>query len=173
MIHTSVKQLVWEQDQVLQRCFAAEPIVAVAASPDGVHLAGGGASGAVYLWETPSGRLLRSWPAHYKVHAQHMPANTSSQPYSATQSYLSATSACLWSTCPSRAGGNCAGVRGGRPPAGQRGRRHARSRVAAAGRPGHAGLPGAPAAALLLARPMGHWRHSYCWQMHTVFTRAP
>ncbi|KAK9826171.1 hypothetical protein WJX81_003129 [Elliptochloris bilobata] len=57
----------WHKDQVLQRCFAAEPILALAASPDGVHLAGGGASGAIYLWETPSGRLLRSWPAHYKA----------------------------------------------------------------------------------------------------------
>lgn len=63
----------------------------------------------------------------------------------------------LWSTCPSHAGGHCAGVCGGRPPAGQRGRRHPRSRVAAAGRPEYARLPGAPAAALLLARPMGFW----------------
>ena len=55
------------QDQVLQRCFAAEPILALAASPDGAHLAGGGASGALYFWETASGRLLRSWPAHYQV----------------------------------------------------------------------------------------------------------
>ena len=55
------------QDQVLQRCFAAEPVLALAASPDGAHLAGGGASGALYLWETASGRLLRSWPAHYQV----------------------------------------------------------------------------------------------------------
>ena len=55
------------QDQVLQRCYAAEPVLALAASPDGAHLAGGGASGALYLWETASGRLLRSWPAHYQV----------------------------------------------------------------------------------------------------------
>lgn len=55
------------QDQVLQRSYAVEPIVALAASLDGVHCAGGGPSGTVYLWEVPSGRLLRSWPAHFKV----------------------------------------------------------------------------------------------------------
>ncbi len=44
-----------------------EPIVAVACSPDAVYCAGGGQSGTIYLWEVPSGRLLRSWPAHYKV----------------------------------------------------------------------------------------------------------
>ena len=52
---------------MLQRCFAAEPIVVLAASADGCHVAGGGASGYVYLWQAASGRLLRSWPAHYKV----------------------------------------------------------------------------------------------------------
>jgi len=52
---------------VLQRSYAVEPIVALAASLDGVHCAGGGPSGTVYLWEVPTGRLLRSWPAHYKV----------------------------------------------------------------------------------------------------------
>ena len=56
------------QDALLQRSFAAEPIVAVAASPDGTHVAGGGVSGHLYLWQSSSGRLLRTWPAHYKVH---------------------------------------------------------------------------------------------------------
>ena len=55
------------QDAVLQRCFAVEPITAVACSLDGVYCAGGGQSGSIYVWEVPSGRLLRSWPAHYKV----------------------------------------------------------------------------------------------------------
>ena len=64
------------QDAVLQRCFAAEPIVALAASADGCHVAGGGASGHVYLWQAASGRLLRSWPAHYKVSAV-MPSSKS------------------------------------------------------------------------------------------------
>ena len=55
------------QDAVLQRCFAVEPITAVACSLDGIYCAGGGQSGNIYVWEVPSGRLLRSWPAHYKV----------------------------------------------------------------------------------------------------------
>lgn len=55
------------QDALLQRSFAAEPIVAVAASPDGSHVVGGGASGHLYLWQAGSGRLLRTWPAHYKA----------------------------------------------------------------------------------------------------------
>ncbi|CAL5226138.1 g8957 [Coccomyxa viridis] len=57
----------WHKDAVLQRCYAVEPIVAVACSPDAVYCAGGGQSGTIYLWEVPSGRLLRSWPAHYKA----------------------------------------------------------------------------------------------------------
>ncbi|CAL8463828.1 g3362 [Coccomyxa elongata] len=57
----------WHKDQVLQRSYAVEPIVALAASLDGTHCAGGGQSGTIYLWEVPSGRLLRSWPAHYKA----------------------------------------------------------------------------------------------------------
>ena len=59
------------QDAVLQRCFAVEPVTAVACSPDGVYCAGGGQSGNIYVWEVPSGRLLRSWPAHYKVRLKH------------------------------------------------------------------------------------------------------
>ncbi len=55
------------QDQVLQRSFAMERLTSVTATADGMLLAGGGASGAVYVWETASGRLLRNWPAHYKV----------------------------------------------------------------------------------------------------------
>jgi pre-rRNA-processing protein IPI3 len=57
----------WHKDQLHQRCFAPEPLTAVAASPGGVFCAAGGASGAVYIWETSSGRMLKSWPAHYKV----------------------------------------------------------------------------------------------------------
>ncbi len=44
-----------------------ERITAVACSTDGTLLAGGGASGALYLWDLASGRLLRTWAAHYKV----------------------------------------------------------------------------------------------------------
>jgi WD40 repeat protein len=52
---------------VLQRSFAQERLTAVAASGDGAYLAAGGASGVLYIWELGSGRLLRTWPAHYKV----------------------------------------------------------------------------------------------------------
>ncbi len=40
---------------------------AIAATADGMYVAGGGASGTIYIWATGSGQLLRSWPAHYKV----------------------------------------------------------------------------------------------------------
>ncbi|KAF8062631.1 Wdr18 [Scenedesmus sp. PABB004] len=57
----------WHKDQVLQRCFTQEPVTALAGSPDGGYVAAGGASGALYVWEAATGRLLRSWPAHYKA----------------------------------------------------------------------------------------------------------
>lgn len=55
------------QDHVLQRAFTVEPMHALAATADGTFVAGGGASGAIYIWASGSGQLLRSWPAHYKV----------------------------------------------------------------------------------------------------------
>lgn len=57
----------WLQDQLLQRSFTQESLSAVAASPNGAYLAAGGNSGTIYVWDTASGALLRSWPAHYKV----------------------------------------------------------------------------------------------------------
>lgn len=45
----------------------AERLTALAASPDGSICAGGGNSGALYAWDVASGRLLRTWPAHYQV----------------------------------------------------------------------------------------------------------
>ena len=54
---------------MLQRSYAVEPILALACTLDGTFCAGGGPSGTLYLWEAPSGRLLRSWPGHYKVQA--------------------------------------------------------------------------------------------------------
>ena len=57
----------WHKDQPHQRSFAAEALTAVAATRDGAFCAAGGASGAVFVWEASSGRLLRTWPAHYKV----------------------------------------------------------------------------------------------------------
>lgn len=60
-------QCVGMQDHVLQRAFTVEPMHALAATADGTFVAGGGASGSIYIWASGSGQLLRSWPAHYKV----------------------------------------------------------------------------------------------------------
>ncbi|GAB4815509.1 hypothetical protein N2152v2_002555 [Parachlorella kessleri] len=57
----------WHKDQVHQRSFAVEPLTAVAATADALYCAAGGTSGSIYIWEVSSGRLLRSWPAHYKA----------------------------------------------------------------------------------------------------------
>ena len=57
----------WVQDQVQERSFVAERLTALAASPDGSICAGGGTSGALYAWDVATGRLLRTWPAHYQV----------------------------------------------------------------------------------------------------------
>ncbi|KAL3153211.1 hypothetical protein ABBQ38_011961 [Trebouxia sp. C0009 RCD-2024] len=57
----------WHKDHVLQRAFTVEPMHTLAATADGAFVAGGGASGAIYVWASGSGQLLRSWPAHYKA----------------------------------------------------------------------------------------------------------
>lgn len=49
------------------RCAAPEPLLCLAAAPDGSLLAGGGASGRLYLWAAGSGELLRAWGGHYKA----------------------------------------------------------------------------------------------------------
>lgn len=51
---------------MLLRSFAPTPLASLAGSPCGGFVAGGGAGGAVNLWCAASGRLLRSWPGHYK-----------------------------------------------------------------------------------------------------------
>lgn len=56
----------WHRGSLLQRCFAAEALTCVAGSEDGGLCAAGAASGRIYLWQTGSGRLLKSWSAHYK-----------------------------------------------------------------------------------------------------------
>ena len=66
-ILTGKIQYVGVQDHVLQRAFTVEPMHALAATADGTFVAGGGASGSIYIWASGSGQLLRSWPAHYKV----------------------------------------------------------------------------------------------------------
>ncbi|GFR41561.1 hypothetical protein Agub_g2281 [Astrephomene gubernaculifera] len=57
----------WNREQILQRSYVSEAILALTASPDGKYLAGGSSSGTLYLWEVASGRLLRTWAAHYKA----------------------------------------------------------------------------------------------------------
>lgn len=57
----------YSQGSMLQRAFAAEALTCVAGSEDGGLCAAGAASGRIYLWQTGSGRLLKSWSAHYKV----------------------------------------------------------------------------------------------------------
>lgn len=56
----------WHQDAPLQRAFAAGPVTCVAASACGTYLAAGSASGAVWVWDVPSGRLAATWEAHFK-----------------------------------------------------------------------------------------------------------
>lgn len=68
----------WHKDQPHLRSFAAEQLTAVTATRDGTFCAAGGASGAVFVWETSSGRLLKSWPAHYKVQCTCNPCLSSS-----------------------------------------------------------------------------------------------
>ena len=62
----SIHAWTWHKDALHLRSFAPEPLLALAGSGDGALVVGGGVSGALYVWEAPSGRLLRSWPAHYK-----------------------------------------------------------------------------------------------------------
>lgn len=55
------------QEQRLHRCFTVEAMRVVSGSADGVYVAAGGASGGLYIWEAATGRLLRTWSAHFKV----------------------------------------------------------------------------------------------------------
>eukprot|EP00884_Botryococcus_braunii_P017660 jgi/Botrbrau1/4578/Bobra.60_2s0064.1 len=57
----------WPKDQVLHRCFIAESMRAVACTACGTYVAGGGASGTLYLWNAASGALLTSLPSHFKA----------------------------------------------------------------------------------------------------------
>jgi WD40 repeat protein len=63
----AVLQYAWGSDTPLFRCAVAEPLGALAASADGSLLAGGGASGRLYLWDAATGELAREWQAHYKA----------------------------------------------------------------------------------------------------------
>lgn len=57
----------WGKEQRLHRCFVVEQMQAVTATQDGTYVLAGGTSGSVYVWEAATGRLLRSWPAHFKA----------------------------------------------------------------------------------------------------------
>ncbi|PKU85490.1 protein ROOT INITIATION DEFECTIVE 3 [Dendrobium catenatum] len=56
----------WEKPQVQVRSFPAEPIGPLVSDSDGSYIIGGGPSGAIYLWEVASGKLLNKWTAHYR-----------------------------------------------------------------------------------------------------------
>jgi pre-rRNA-processing protein IPI3 len=49
------------------RCSTWEPLLALAATPDGMYVVGGSKSGKLYIWEVASGNLLRFWDAHYSA----------------------------------------------------------------------------------------------------------
>ncbi|KAL2613240.1 hypothetical protein R1flu_024932 [Riccia fluitans] len=57
----------WNKNQVACKSYPVEPIVPLASTSEGSYLAGGGLSGQIYLWEVPSGKLLRVWAGHYKA----------------------------------------------------------------------------------------------------------
>ncbi|XP_031486087.1 protein ROOT INITIATION DEFECTIVE 3 isoform X2 [Nymphaea colorata] len=55
----------WNKSQAETRSFV-EPIKPLSSNDDGTYIIGGGRSGAIYLWEVATGRLLRRWAAHFK-----------------------------------------------------------------------------------------------------------
>ena len=59
--------LQWRRDQPHMRMSLPERLVAIAATADGVHIAGGAESGRIYLWEASTGAMLRSWEGHYRA----------------------------------------------------------------------------------------------------------
>lgn len=57
----------WARDAPVFRCAMGENITCLASSrPESTYIAGGSASGKLYLWEIGTGELLRIWQAHYK-----------------------------------------------------------------------------------------------------------
>ena len=57
----------FDKESPLHTFFVGEPMAVVAASPDGSHFAAGSVTGAAYVWEVSTGRLVRTWPAHFKA----------------------------------------------------------------------------------------------------------
>jgi len=54
------------QEQLKQRSFVPEKCWSIACSSDGRLCAAGGESGKIHVWDTSSGKLMQSWPAHHK-----------------------------------------------------------------------------------------------------------
>ncbi|KAL5991073.1 hypothetical protein ACLOJK_011979 [Asimina triloba] len=54
------------QPQALLRSYTMELIGPISCTEDGLFVFGGSPSGHVYVWDVPSGRLLKNWAAHHK-----------------------------------------------------------------------------------------------------------
>ncbi|KAK4722754.1 hypothetical protein R3W88_012987 [Solanum pinnatisectum] len=57
----------WNKPQVEVKSFPAEPIYPLVSNSEGTYIAGGGASGEIYLWQVATGKLLKKWHAHYRA----------------------------------------------------------------------------------------------------------
>ncbi|XP_060199419.1 protein ROOT INITIATION DEFECTIVE 3 [Lycium barbarum] len=56
----------WNKPQVEVKSFPAEPINPLVSNSEGTYIAGGGASGDIFLWQVATGKLLKKWHAHYR-----------------------------------------------------------------------------------------------------------
>lgn len=63
----SVLYWTWSKPQVEVKSFPSEQIKPLAANREGTYIVGGGLSGDIYVWEVASGRLLKTWNAHYRA----------------------------------------------------------------------------------------------------------
>ncbi|XP_009796052.1 protein ROOT INITIATION DEFECTIVE 3 [Nicotiana tabacum] len=57
----------WNKPQVEVKSFPAESISPLVCNNEGTYMAGGGASGDIYLWQVATGKLLKKWHAHYRA----------------------------------------------------------------------------------------------------------
>lgn len=57
----------WRKEQPRFRCQMPERLLSLVCTIDGAHCVGGSASGKLYLWEVPTGRLLCTWDGHFKA----------------------------------------------------------------------------------------------------------
>lgn len=63
----SILYWAWNKPQVEVKSFPAEPIIPLVSNSEGTYIAGGGASGEIYLWQVVTGKLLKKWHAHYRA----------------------------------------------------------------------------------------------------------